>query len=233
MSPLLIAMTPLLAFAKEGDTFSDDIGAKIIVLAVGILAITLHEAGHAYAADFVGDPVPRHFGKVTLNPLPHIATSPFMTLILPVVTWVLNAGFFPMGGGACPVSAELSRHRKKSFFVAFAGPGVNLAMVVGFTALLFLPFMRNMDSLSYQVVEYLGLCVLWIAIFNLLPIPPMDGARMLSAAFPALQKPFQAAEQFGIMLVILVGWPLFPIIALPVLRLYLHTERNLHVLVFG
>ena len=207
--------------------------ARGIILAVAILSITLHEAGHAFMADRLGDSLPRRLGKVTLNPIAHIKTTPFMTLVLPVLTWVMYQGYWAFGGGACPVSPDWIYSRRKSFLVAAAGPAVNAALLIFFTICFFLPFLADSKTVAFQLLFYLVVMEFFIMLFNLFPIPPMDGSYMLMAVFPSLLEPFLKAQRFGFMLVVFVGWPLFEYVGPPLLGGWMKLIVFMRALVFG
>jgi Zn-dependent protease len=150
-------------------------------VAIAIVAITTHEAAHAYVADRLGDPTARMLGRVTLNPVPHI--DPFMTIILPGLLILSGSGF--IFGGAKPVPVNVGRLRRPMrdyAIVAAAGPGSNLAM-----ALLWAGMLSAVLHLGIWTEESVGVSILQFGIFinvllmvfNLMPIPPLDGSRLV------------------------------------------------------
>ena len=148
---------------------SNPLAFVIIALAL-VLSLAVHEFAHAYTADRLGDPTPRRAGRVTLNPLAHL--DPFGTILL------LFAGF----GFAKPVPVNGNNlGRWGMLWVAAAGPISNLLIAV--LAALLLKFLP-LTSLTYLVLNtVLGINVV-LAVFNLLPIPLLDGSRIIAAIFP-------------------------------------------------
>jgi Zn-dependent protease len=189
-----------------------------IMLVPALLAITLHEVAHGYIADRLGDPTARLLGRLTLNPFKHL--DPIGTLAL------LFVGF----GWARPVPVNFSnlRHPKKDMiWVALAGPLINLSLALLSMVLLrgvvYLTKMFPMGSLT-NVLQPLSLMAAFslyvnvvLAVFNLLPIPPLDGGRVLIGLLPEKQGDFLARfEPFGFVLI------LFAIFATPIWRIALH-----------
>ncbi|MEQ8397125.1 site-2 protease family protein [Thalassobaculum sp.] len=188
-------------------------GATVWIIPV-ILAITLHEAAHGWAASRLGDPTARLLGRVTLNPLAHI--DPFGTLILPAMLLIMKAPF--LFGYAKPVPVNFSRlnnPRRDMALVALAGPASNILLAI-VAALLF----HTVDLMPSVVDEWfvenlrnLFLLNLVLAVFNMLPIPPLDGGRVLVAVLPdALAWRVARLERAGLVVVILVLF-LVPFIA--------------------
>lgn len=171
--------------------------AFVIIAACLVLSLTLHEWGHAYAADRLGDSTPRRFGRVTLNPAAHL--DPIGTLLL------LFAGF----GFAKPVPVNGARvGRWGMLLVALAGPLMNIAVALVCVLLLFL---FGAAILSSQVLATVVLTVFSInvllAVFNLLPIPLFDGSRILAALFPRTLGRSLAefeAQPFSFVIVLLI-----------------------------
>ncbi len=192
--------------------------AKIsIMLVPALLAITLHEVAHGYVAERLGDPTARLLGRLTLNPFKHL--DPIGTVAL------LFVGF----GWARPVPVNFSnlRHPKKDMiWVALAGPAINLSLAILSVLLLkiftFLgeTFSNGMVVSILQPLSLMAAFSLYInvilAVFNLLPIPPLDGGRVLIGLLPEKQGDFLARfEAFGFVILI------FVIFATPVWRLLL------------
>jgi len=174
-----------------------------IMLVPALLAVTAHEVAHGYVADRFGDPTARLLGRLTLNPVRHL--DPVGTLAL------LFVGF----GWARPVPvnfANLRNPKKNMLWVALAGPGANLILAMASALLLhLLGFVESMLPLDISMVTkpiaLMAAFSLYInvilAVFNLVPIPPLDGGRILSALLPSRQAAILARiEPFGFMLVI-------------------------------
>ena len=190
----------------EADYFAGLIhGATVWILPV-VLAITLHEAAHGWAASKLGDPTARLMGRVTMNPLPHIDL--FGTLILPALLLIMKAPF--LFGYAKPVPVNFSRlnnPRRDMALVALAGPASNLLLAT-IAALLFHVVDLAPSAAEDWLVENLRnlfLLNLVLAVFNMLPIPPLDGGRVLVSLLPdALAWRVAKLERAGLLLVILV-----------------------------
>ena len=159
-------------------------------------AIVLHEVAHGYMALRLGDPTARSLGRLTLNPLAHI--DPIGTILVPVVLAVIGA---PLFGWAKPVPINPRNFRnpfKGMLFVALAGPGTNVvlalgAAVVGHLLLLLVPdtlnlatptFATNVVVALFSLLGYVVLYNLFLATLNMIPIPPLDGSRVLTYFLP-------------------------------------------------
>jgi Zn-dependent protease len=172
------------------------IGLTIIIATV-LMSITLHEAMHAFAANWLGDDTAQREGRLTLNPLAHI--DPFLTIGLPILM-ALAGG--PVLGAAKPVPFNPYRVKYEEYgaaLVALAGPLTNFALaIVG--AFLF----RAVGSELPEVAQY-GLLTfvlvnLGFFVFNMIPFPPLDGSRVLYAVAPEpLQKVMAVIEAYGLL----------------------------------
>jgi Zn-dependent protease len=169
-----------------------------------LVAITFHEASHGYVAHLLGDDTAWRLGRVSFNPLVHI--DPFGTVVLPVILLLLRAPF--LFGYAKPVPVNfraLRRPRLDTILVAAAGPGMNLLLAtiaaLAFHIVGYIPapgaqwFAANLkNALLLNVV---------LTIFNLLPIPPLDGGRILVGILPgALAHLLSRAEPYGLLMLI-------------------------------
>lgn len=154
----------------------------IFSLIILIFSVVIHEVSHGIMADFLGDPTPRYAGRLSLNPIRHL--DPFGSIILPLITYFLFG--LPVGA-AKPVPINPYNFRDKKWGnlkVALAGPGANLSL-----ALVFGLIMRFFPSPStfpgfYLMFSYIVTINLLLAIFNLLPVPPLDGSHVLFTLFP-------------------------------------------------
>ncbi len=156
-----------------------------------IFAITLHEAAHGYVARFLGDNTAYMFGRVSLNPLKHI--DPVGTILMPLVLYFLTAGAFAIGyAKPVPVSfGNLSNPRWDTIWVALAGPVCNLIQAFLWAVLFKLLILTQLSDSYAQLEEFVllmaraGITVnLVICVFNLFPLPPLDGGRVLMALLP-------------------------------------------------
>ena len=186
----------------------------LAAVVASIIAITLHEAAHGYAADALGDPTAREQGRISLNPLRHVDTTG--TLLVPgflLLVQALTIGRVEaMFGWAKPVPVDIWRLRNPRWgmvLVAAAGPAINFALAIGFGLVAHL-VTASAESLPPALTEWLfrliGLSILYnviLACFNLLPIPPLDGGRILVGVLPApLARLVARTERFGLLLVI-------------------------------
>lgn len=177
-----------------------------------IFAITLHEAAHGYVARYFGDSTAYMLGRVTLNPIKHI--DPLGTIIIPVILAILSQGKFTLGfAKPVPVNFNNLRNPKRDMiWVALAGPAANF-----FQALFWAIFGLVIVSLGVQeefLLEVVNAGILVNAImfaFNLFPLPPLDGGRILTGLLPKkLAIPFSRIEPYGFFIVLaLIAFPSF------------------------
>lgn len=173
----------------------DGLLTAILGLAVLIYSIILHEVAHGFVADRLGDPTARLAGRLTLNPLPHI--DPLMTIVLPLILYFTSPIIF---GGAKPVPIDTFNFRepkKDTALTALAGPATNLLIAL-FLALIFrlIPF------------EFLAVGIRWnvvLALFNLFPLPPLDGFKVLAGILPdEIALEMYKMERLGFMIIFMV-----------------------------
>ena len=168
-----------------------------------IFAITLHEAAHAYAAQRLGDPTAAMLGRVTLNPLTHI--DPVGTILLPLLLYFSTSGAFLFGyAKPVPVRFDQLRHPKRDMiWVALAGPGANLIQALLWGVLLYLLAGSGVNERFFVEMCKAGMLtnVVMFA-FNLFPLPPLDGGRILVGLLPWRQAVlFSRIEPFGFFIV--------------------------------
>lgn len=150
-----------------------------------LLAITLHEAAHGWAAQRLGDTTAAQLGRVTLNPLPHI--DPLGTLLMPLLLYVATSGAF-LFGYAKPVPVRFDRLRQPKrdmVWVALAGPGSNFAQALLWGALLYVYQMLGVsEPFLIEMAQGGVLANVVMTVFNLFPLPPLDGGRILVGLLP-------------------------------------------------
>ncbi len=177
---------------------------QIIIL---IFSAVIHEYMHGWTADRLGDPTAKAAGRLTLNPLAHLEW--FGSLLLPGM--MLLSGMPFVFGWAKPVPYNpynLRDQRWGGAKVALAGPAANFIVAVFFGLVLrFMPFFSPSFSYLIGSIIYINLILM---IFNLLPIPPLDGSKIIAPFLsPAWQEKYLSLERFGFIFVILFAWLAF------------------------
>lgn len=193
-----------------------------------LLAITLHEAAHAWVASKLGDNTAKALGRVSFNPLVHI--DPFGTIILPLLMMMFGPFMF---GYAKPVPVNFSRlnnPRIDMVWVAIAGPATNILLLI-VSALLFniLPFVPDLarEWFSQNLVNMILINAI-LAVFNMLPIPPLDGGRVAVGLLPNfLARPLSRLEPYGMLIIIML------IFVIPMGASYLGMEINILWYIMG
>lgn len=176
-----------------------------IVIIVIIISMTLHEAMHAFTSYWLGDDTARLQGRLTFNPIKHI--DPFLTILLPLMLAITGA---PIFGGAKPVPFNPNNLRFGEWgvaLVAIAGPLVNLSIafiLFGASVVIGEPVGNAAALESFSgLILVLGVTVnLGFFVFNMIPIPPLDGSRVIYALAPEfVKRGMESIERFGIMIV--------------------------------
>lgn len=174
----------------------------IIVLVVILLSMTLHEAMHAFASNWLGDDTARLQGRLTLNPIKHI--DPILTLLLPIMLAIAGA---PIFGGAKPVPFNPNNVRYGEWgvaIVALAGPLTNFLLAFISFGLWVVVGTPSGGIIGQFLISAVSVN-LGFFIFNMIPIPPLDGSRVLYTLAPEfVRRGMEAMEQFGVMIVFII-----------------------------
>ncbi|MGH2730075.1 MAG: site-2 protease family protein [Actinomycetota bacterium] len=200
--------------------------ATFVLLAIGLMgAIALHEFSHALAADLQGDRLPRAMGRLTLNPLRHLDPLGSLCIVLAGFGWGKPVEFRPQA---------LASRRFGAAIVALAGPLMNLALAI--LAALALKVTTDLDDPDFGaeglsvgtqfLLLFLGINVI-LAVFNLLPVPPLDGSRLLTIFLPPRRHNIiYFLDQYGILILLVIVFfgaglldPIFRFVGRPIFEL--------------
>ena len=201
-------------------------------MVVLLLAISPHEAAHAWMSDRFGDDTARRLARVTLKPVAH--TDPIGTLLIPIVNFLISAsgggGFFLIGWGK-PTPVNPLRWRQKDLanvMVSIAGILANLLIaIIAFTIIKVLRVTGLAYAIPDSLLEPVGLLLtnmlsmnISLAVFNLLPFPPLDGSKVLETFLPPSMQPlYEILEQYGfVILMVLMYMGVFSAIVSPILN---------------
>jgi len=209
---------------------------KILVIAIQLtivlFAISIHESAHGWMAEKFGDPTARNQGRITLNPIAHI--DPIGTIIFPLILAIMGA---PVFGWAKPVIVNpynLRNPRRDHMFIAAAGPGSNIIAATG-GIIIFLVLKRfglvmspGSIEILVMILLYLIIINIYLAIFNLIPIPPLDGSGIIEGILKgeALYN-YQKIKPYGFLILILMIYlGLLDIIARPIFSMIMYILRS-------
>jgi len=181
-----------------------DVARIVIGFTVLLLSLSFHEAAHAWSADALGDPTARRLGRVSLNPVVHI--DPIGTLLFPLIAMFTN---LPLIGWAKPVPvnpANLHGHWKRKYMmIAAAGPASNLVLaVIGAIGVRIIGFEGGTNPATSQIFQFLLMMVVLnvlLAVFNMLPVPPLDGGNVLMGLLRGrASELFNTVRPFGMII---------------------------------
>jgi Zn-dependent protease len=186
--------------------FDISIAQVLIAFTVLLFSLTVHEMAHAWTADRLGDPTARLLGRVTLNPIVH--ADPIGTVLFPLIAMVTGA---PLIGWAKPVPVNIRqlRHQHRDYvLVAAAGPASNIVMAVTSAVALAVipvsPLVLGEPNATAPLAGFLTRMVILnvlLAVFNMLPIPPLDGGNVLSGLLPRhMARAFDQIRPYGFLL---------------------------------
>lgn len=181
--------------------------SPIFTIIVLIMSIVIHEVSHGYVAELLGDPTPRLQGRLTLNPLKHIDL--FGSIIVPILTSFSGFTF----GWAKPVEwnpYNVKNMRVGELLISAAGPLSNILIALVFGILI---RFRMFDATFLTLAAYIVLINLTLAVFNLIPVPPLDGSKVLFSILPPrLNYIRETMERYGIFLMFFVAFVLWNVV---------------------
>ena len=183
----------------------NDLIQTVLIYALPVLfSITVHEAAHGYAARYFGDYTATMLGRVTLNPIKHI--DPIGTILMPLLLYFSTSGAF-LFGYAKPVPVNFShlrRPKRDMIWVALAGPASNFVQAIAWALLLVVLVATNVEERFFMEMARAGVLVnlvMWA--FNLFPLPPLDGGRILVGLLPTKAAiTFSRIEPYGFFIVL-------------------------------
>ena len=182
--------------------------AKIFVIALLVESIVLHEIAHGFVALLFGDRTAQRQGRITLNPIPHI--DPLWTIAIPLIAYFLSGGTFIIGG-AKPVPVNPTNYRRPvmgDICVSLAGVAVNFliaAIMILMLNLVYLVSGNFTGSVTVLVLLHAALLNIVLAMFNLIPIPPLDGSHLFKYVLPVeLRRSYEMLGRTGAGFIILI-----------------------------
>ena len=182
----------------------------VVAIIIVILSIIFHEVAHGYVAYWLGDPTAKYAGRLTLNPIPHI--DPVGSILVPGLALLSGSPFLLGWAKPVPINPYNIRHGAwGEALVAFAGPGTNLLIALIFSLVLRFSY-ATLGTTFLQLAVTVIIANLSLAILNLIPLPPLDGSKVVAAFLPpSLYQSYRQLEgvtymlgPFGLILVLIV-----------------------------
>ncbi|MDI6781068.1 MAG: site-2 protease family protein [bacterium] len=166
-----------------------------------LIAVTIHEVSHGFVAYKLGDTTAKNLGRLTLNPLAHI--DPVGTFIVPIGLALIGSPVLFGWAKPVPIDFRNLRHPKQDMiWISMAGPAANLSLAIGLSLLLQAGIISEIQIGDKPIIFIAILINLFLAIFNLIPIPPLDGARILIGLLPPEQAyKYSRLEPYGFIIV--------------------------------
>jgi Zn-dependent protease len=189
---------------------------QLIMVVVLFFSVIVHEVAHGYIALLNGDATAKLYGRLTLNPLPHI--DPVGTILVPAILYFSQSGI--LFGWAKPVPVNpmnFRNYQTGEFSVSAAGPLSNFMLAVVFAQLL--PWTGNNEGVA--LLCYYGVIInLFLMLFNLIPIPPLDGSKIVMTLLPrTLQQLYAQLEPVGFLLILILLYSgLYSVLIMPIFR---------------
>lgn len=224
-----------------------DIVRQLSLAAIPILvAVTFHEAAHGFVAYKCGDPTAKMLGRMTLNPIAHI--DPFGTIVMPLLLFIISKGTFIFGSAKpVPVTYEnLKKPRRDSALISASGPGANI--LIAFISILMLaiglkfapgsedghPFSEKVMTPVMIMLDYSVRFNMFLAAFNLLPIPPLDGSRIVASVLPPRYAyQFGKLEPYGMVIILLLWFTGIAGYIIAPIQLFIRFLLNVLLIPFG
>ena len=236
-NPWMIGLLVILVFENLQTYIGHPKALLGLVLSIPglLIAITFHEFAHAWMADRLGDDTPRRQGRLNLNPLSHL--DPFGVILL------LFAGF----GWGKPVEINSNNFnrtisvRKGNALVALAGPAMNFILAILFSIIygLVLKFVNISNTTTWEIIntilQYIITMNVGLGVFNLIPLPPLDGSKILSAILPTNARVWFANNERILYIIFLVVWltPISSMVIKPLIQLIDNGLLKLIALIAG
>lgn len=194
---------------------------KVFVIALVLLSTAFHEMAHAFTANYFGDPTPGRHGRLTINPIPHL--QPLWTAVILPVIMFLSSGIL-LGLAQTPIDPSRFRHPLRDHaIVAVAGPITNVLCAGVLTAIMWIPGVwQSGQTVSMLALFFAAFMNLILAVFNMLPLPPLDGYWIIRPLLPLqlrMHSDAFARSPFSLLLLLLVGGTLVSYFYPPLLTL--------------